>query len=58
MARIKNDPTQFITRSGKLPTFDRDAATCPKKTADREKSYQEAPVNKGFYIDHRKRSCD
>jgi len=58
MARVKNDSARYITRSGKLPGFDRDAAACSKKIAEREKSYQEAPISKGFYIDHRERSRD
>lgn len=58
MARVKNDPARYITRSGKLPGFDHDAAPCPKKTAEREKSYAEAPISKGFYIDHRARIRD
>lgn len=54
MARVRNDPARYITRSGNLPPFDRDAVPCPKKTAERERSYQEAPISVGFYIDHRK----
>jgi hypothetical protein len=55
MARVRNDPEQYVTRSRKLPGFDRNAAPCPKKAAEREKSYKEAPISEGFYIDHRPR---
>jgi hypothetical protein len=55
MARIKNDPARYITRSDKLPPFDREAVRCPKKAAERERSNREAPISDDFYIDHRRR---
>ncbi|MCG7347642.1 hypothetical protein VPH46_09430 [Sphingomonas sp. MJ1 (PH-R8)] len=58
MARVRNDPARYITRSGNLPPFDRDAAPCPKKSAERERSYAEAPISEGFYIDLRRRPRD
>jgi hypothetical protein len=55
MARVKNDPARYVTRSANLPAIDRDTAPCPKKIAERERSYLEAPISDGFYIDHRRR---
>jgi hypothetical protein len=55
MARVKNDPARYVTRSANLPGFDRDAEPCPKKIAERERSYLDAPMSDGFYIDHRRR---
>jgi hypothetical protein len=55
MARVKNDPARYISRSGNLPSFDLDVVPCSRKAAARERSYEEAPISDGFYIDHRKR---
>lgn len=56
MARVRNDPARYVTRSRNLPSFDSESAPCPKKTVEREKEYAEAPINEGFYIDLRRRS--
>ncbi len=55
MARVRNDPARYVTRSENLPPFDRKAVSCPKRSAERDQSYFEAPINEGFYIDHRRR---
>jgi hypothetical protein len=54
MARVRNDPSRYVTRSGNLPPFDRDAVPSPKKKTERERSYAEAPITDGFYIDLRR----
>lgn len=54
MAKVKNDPTKYVTRSAKLPVVDGDANSCKRRVEERKRSYHKAPIDKGFYIDHRK----
>lgn len=58
MARVRNDPARYRTRSRNLPSFDREALPCPKKIDERERGYAEAPISEGFYIDLRPRPRD
>lgn len=53
MVRIKNNPAKYVTRSKKLPSFVSDANSCSRRSAERERSFFEAPISAGFYIDHR-----
>lgn len=55
MARVRNDPARYLTRSRNLPSFDREAVPCSRKSEERERSYSEAPISDGFYIDLRRR---
>jgi len=54
MVRVKNDPARYVTRSKKLPSFEKDAEPSPCRVAERERAYRDAPINEGFYIDYRK----
>lgn len=54
MAKIRNDPNQYRTRTRSLPSFENAGSSCPRKMADRERSYLESPISEGFYIDHRR----
>jgi hypothetical protein len=58
MARVRNDPARYLTRSRKLPSFDREAVPCPNRIEERERGYAEAPISDGFYIDLRRRPGD
>ena len=53
MARIKNDPADYVTRSKQLPLFASGVVLCPQRLADRFRSFSEAPISASFYIDHR-----
>ena len=53
MARIKNDPARYVSRADNLPKSDREVSSCARRIAERERSYLEAPISEGFYIDHR-----
>jgi len=54
MAKVRNDARRYVSRSKNLPVFVRNALPCPQKSAEREQSYIDAPINEGFYIDHRR----
>lgn len=58
MARVRNDPARYITRSRNLPPVDREAVSNADKIAERARSYVDAPISNGFYIDHRRRPRD
>jgi hypothetical protein len=54
VARIKNDPAKYVSRSKNLPSFDGKAEKCRRRVEERERSYLEAPISESFYIDHRR----
>ncbi len=58
MPRVRNDPARYITRTRNLPTFDREAVPGSKEREERERSYAEAPISDGYYIDLRRRPRD
>lgn len=54
MTKVRNNPSKYVTRAAKLPVAEGDANSCTRRVEERERSYREAPIDKGFYIDHRK----
>ncbi len=58
MARIRNDPGKYQTRSGRLPQVEGRPSPCAQRNAEREEGWRSAPIDGGWYIDFRDRKRD
>lgn len=54
MARIRNDPDKYQTRSGLLPGVKGPPSPSAPRKAEREEAWRSAPIDGGFYIDFRR----
>lgn len=54
MARIRNDPDKYQSRSGRLPGVQGSPSPSAPRKSEREEAWRSAPIDGGFYIDFRR----